>query len=318
MNPAPERFPLLCLPTPCHALPRLSADLGIDLWIKRDDLTGFAMGGNKGRKLEYLIHDALKSGADIVTTCGSTQSNFVRQLAAACAVAGIRCAAALMDGPYEPGYQEPHPKPCRGGNLILDELFGLEIDHHPDGPWEELFARSTALAERHRRAGEQVYEIPIGGSSPLGAYGFVQAASEIPETFDFVVTATSSGSTHAGLAYGLAGAPTRVIGISCDPEPEIRDDLVRLSRGLDELLGSHRATADFDLRFDYVGPGYGWPSEAGEAAMTRMARQEGIVLDPVYSAKAFSGLIDLTKRGEISGRVLFWHTGGMPALFAHD
>lgn len=296
----------------------MSELLGIDLWIKRDDLTGFALGGNKGRKLEYLMAEALASGADTVVTCGAAQSNFVRQLGAACAILGMRCVAAVMALPYA----EIHGRPAftgsdEGGNVVLDRILGVELHSYPDGDWEDLARHAEELALEQERLGRTVYRIPIGGSSALGAYAFVEAAKEAPG-FDVVVTASSSGSTQAGLAYGYHGLDTRVIGVACDPEPEIMEDLLRLVGGLDDLTGGRKAMgeADLELRLEWAGEAYGVPSPAGEEALTLLARTEGIFLDPVYSAKAFSGVIDMARSSELGGRVLFWHTGGTPALFA--
>lgn len=314
----PSRFELCCLPTPCHRLPRASARLVVDLWIKRDDLTGFAGGGNKGRKLEYLVPEIQASGAEVVVTCGSTQSNFVRQLAAACRMIGVRCEAVMMHLPYEPEYGKPAtPGPHRGGNMVLNELFGLVPHVMPDGSWDDLFAAADERALRLRHAGQQVYQVAIGGSSPQGAYAFWQAAQELDMPFDNVVTATSSGSTLAGLATALQGTGCRVIGISCDPEEENRDDVLRLSQGLSETFGVAAPLADVDIRFEFAGEGYGVPSPEGERARRTLAAEEAILLDSIYSAKAFAGLEALVASGEIQGRTLFWHTGGTPSIFAH-
>lgn len=315
----PPRIPLVTLPTPVTRLERLSQALGVDLWIKRDDLTGFALGGNKGRKLEYLMAAALESGADAVVTCGSRQSNFIRQIGVACRVLGLACGAAVMDLPFEPEFGRPVGRlPRSGGNEVIDRLAGVDLRHYPDGSWDDLFAYAERLATEYEAAGRQVYRVPVGGSSPLGAYAFYRAGQEAMEQgdFDVVICPSSSGSTHSGLAYAYAGTPTRVIGISCDPEPENLDDLVRLCAGLDDLLGESKRLAkdDFDLRFDAVGPGYGVASDAGEAASRLFMEREGLLLDPVYTAKAFAGLLDLLP--ELKGRILFWHTGGLPTLFA--
>lgn len=316
----PKRIPLICSPTPCHRLERLSERWGIDLWIKRDDLTGFALGGNKGRKLEYLMADVVASGAEIVVSCGSSQSNFIRQLGAACSIAGVRCAACVMDLPYEEAFGQPSSIRLHehGANLLADQILGIEINKVDDGPWETLFDSTEELAKRYEKAGLKVYRIPIGGSSPLGAYSFLAAAREIDQPFDIIVTASSSGSTHAGLAYAFAGTPTKVIGISCDPEPDLYDTLAELCAGLDALTGESKnlTKTDFDLRFDWVGEGYGVTSNEALEAIGLLAREEGVFLDPIYSGKAFAGLVGLVESGQLSGRVLFWHTGGGPTLFA--
>ena len=312
----PIRIPLIQSPTPLHRLERLSAELGIDLWIKRDDLTGLAMGGNKGRKLEYLMADVVASGAKTVVTCGAAQSNFIRQLGAACAMLGLKCSAAVMTMPYD--VVEPHEKEhAEGGNLILDDLLGIDLRFAPNGTWDELYALAEALANEHESKGEKVYRIPIGGSSSLGAFAFYEAAKEINTPFDVIIFASSSGSTHTGLGFAFAGTSTRILGIACDPEPEIAQDFAELAVGLSEILGNRTALIadDYDLNFDYVGPGYGVPSEEGNAAIRRLAMTEGIFLDPIYSGKAFAGLLALADKGELTGRILFWHTGGLPALF---
>ncbi len=316
----PKRIPLICSPTPCHRLNRLSDRWGIDLWIKRDDLTGFALGGNKGRKLEYLMADVVASGADIVVSCGSTQSNFVRQLGAACSILGVRCAACVMDLPYEEAFGKPNHIRLHedGANFLADRILGIEMNKVPDGPWGSLFESTEELAKRYEMEGLKVYRIPIGGSSPLGAYGFVAAAREIDQPFDLIVTASSSGSTHAGLAYALTGTPTKVIGISCDPELDLYDTLAELCAGLDVLTGESKnlTKTDFDLRFDWVGEGYGVTNTKALKAIGLLAREEGVFLDPIYSGKAFAGLVGLAETGQLKGSVLFWHTGGVPTLFA--
>lgn len=309
---------LIQAPTPLHRLDNLSADLGLDLWIKRDDLTGFAMGGNKGRKLEYQIADALVQGADTVVTCGASQSNYIRQLGAACSMNGLRCIAATMRAPYE---YEPASGGLQdiGGNVRLDWILDVEIHAYRDDTWETLYQHAAELAATERRSGSKVYEIPVGGSSPLGAFAFLEAGKELQAQgeFDWIVFASSSGSTQTGLMHAYRGTGTKILGIACDPEPEIAEDFAELSRGLAALMGETALTAqDYLLKFDYVGKGYGIGSEAGWATIERVAQREGVFLDPVYSGKAFAGLIDLTEKGEIGGRVCFWHTGGIPTLFA--
>ncbi len=320
---APSRVPLCSLPTPLHRLPRASRDLGVDLWIKRDDLSGFAGGGNKGRKLEFLIAQALDEKAEVIVSAGSTQSNFLRQLACACRMFDIRCVAAAMELPYDKGAGKPVGRSvANNGNRVLDELFGLEMRVFPDDDWEVLDAHVQAIAEKLRGQGLRVTVLPTGGSTPLGAYGFFLAGQELEaqtrDPFEAIVLPTSSGSTHAGLGYYFHGKPTRVVGVSCDPEPELSVELWRLAGGLDSITGLDRMMVreDFDFRLGYVGAGYGVPSESGDAAIEYLIKQEGILLDPIYSGKAFAGLLDLVRKGELSGRVLFWHTGGLPTLFA--
>jgi 1-aminocyclopropane-1-carboxylate deaminase/D-cysteine desulfhydrase-like pyridoxal-dependent ACC family enzyme len=314
----PTPFSLIQKPTPCHRLDRASEALGVDLWIKRDDLTGFAMGGNKGRKLEFLVADALAAGADTIVTCGAAQSNFIRQLGAACAVAGLRCHAVMMPLPFEAGHEVAPPNLAGRGNLVLNDLFGVEPEMLDNGTWDQLFEAWDAAVARLRNAGRSVYPVALGGSGALGAYAFFEAANELPSC-ERVITASSSGSTHMGLHVAFRDYPTRVTGIACDPEPDFLRELIGVGNALCELLDTRPLDPDeVDLRRDYVGPGYGIPSEAGEHALEWLARTEGILLDPVYSAKAFAGVLDLAQRGELEGEtVVFWHTGGTPALFAY-
>lgn len=323
----PSRVDLICRPTPLHRLPRLSEDLGVDLWIKRDDLTGFAGSGNKGRKIEYLIAEAVAQGAEIVVCQGAVQSNFIRQLGAACAMMGIVCEAVVMEMPHYAAAGKPPAPPSGGrGNLILGELFGIVMHRFPDDDWDVLDAHADDLVAQRRAEGKRVMKINIGGSSPVGALSFMEAGEEIDRQasapFDFLVTSSSSGSTHAGLAYHFHGSLTKVIGISADPDPddELALDVVDLCGQLNDLIGGTKvlSRSEIDLRMGYHGEAYGIPSPEGMAAIQRFARREGIVLDPVYSGKAAAGLFDLIEKGEVGGRVLFWHTGGMPTLFALD
>lgn len=323
--PAPERIRLICSPTPLHRLNHLSEHLGIDLWIKRDDLTGFAGGGNKGRKIEFLIQEAISKGADAVVCQGAVQSNFVRQLGAACAMFGIECHAVVMELPYYAAAGKPEGKELvSGGNVVLDTLFGVKLHLVPDGDWDELDARTEDMVERLQAIGKKVYKVATGGSSALGAYSFVLAGQEIDASgarFDYVVTPSSSGSTHAGLAYQFLGSETHVIGINADPDPEdeLAHNIVELCAEVDEMLGLTKGLSrrDIDLRMEFCGEAYGIPSAEGNRAIEVFARREGIILDPVYTGKAAAGLLELVARKELSGRVLFWHTGGLPTLFAH-
>ncbi|MCE9557772.1 MAG: D-cysteine desulfhydrase family protein [Armatimonadetes bacterium] len=313
------RFPLCQLPTPCHRLERLSSDLGVELWIKRDDLTGFAAGGNKGRKLEYLLPEILASGCDTVVSSGANQSNFIRQLAAACRMVGLRFAAVTMPLPFEPPAPEMINGAVQGGNLILDDLFGAEITQLKNGTWDELEAASNQLADKLEKEGCMVKLIPLGGSSVQGAFAFSEACKELGESFDHIVVPTSSGSTHAGIAHFFSGTPTKVTGFCADPEPGMTDVVASLCGDLDHLLGTtkHLKPRDIELDTSFSGPGYGVASEVGDRATQLLAHREGIVLDPVYTAKAFAGLLDGIKNGRFKGRILFWHTGGLPSLFAY-
>lgn len=312
-----DKVPLVQLPTPLHRLDRVSQELGIDLWIKRDDLTGFAMGGNKGRKLEYMMAEAIQQNAQVVVTCGALQSNFIRHLGAAAAVCGIQCAAAVMETPYEfnPPFMDGLKR--EGGNALLDEWLGVDLNVYSDGTWEELYAHAEDLAQQYERKGLRVYRIPIGGSSALGAYAFYQAGAELGSEFDWVIFASSSGSTQVGLSHRFRGTETKVLGIASDPEPEIVEDFAELSQKLATLLDiAPIPSNEFKVIFDMVGPGYGVPSKHGNDAIRYLAAKEGVFLDPIYSGKAFAGLLELVERKEISGKVCFWHTGGLPALFA--
>ncbi len=323
MPESPPRVPLIQSPTPLHRLERASDSLGIELWIKRDDLTGFAMGGNKGRKLEYLIADALQSGAEVLVSCGAAQSNFVRQLGAACACFDLKCAAAVMQLPYpkETGEPDVAAMQATNGNVLLDSLVGVDLRVSANGTWEELDTHAETLAVEFEGKRRRVYRIPIGGSSWLGAHAFEQAGVELlaqtADPFDWIVFASSSGSTQTGLARAFHGSATKVLGIACDPEPEMTHDFEALAEEVRARRGGPTLRApNFHFNLDFVGPAYGVPSEAGNQAIQFLARTEGIFLDPIYSGKAFAGLMDLAERREIGGRVLFWHTGGTPALFA--
>jgi len=316
----PPRLSLGFFPTPIHRLDRVSADLGIDLWIKRDDLSGLALGGNKVRKLEYLLASAVAQGCDTIVTCGGLHSNFIRILAAGCAKLGLRCVATVMELPFEdeePSGERLNPT---NGNPRLSRLFGAELREFPNGAWEELYEHGAEAARAEESDGRSVYSIPIGGSSPLGAYAFWKAGQEViasGESFDWIVTASSSGSTQTGLTYAFAGTNTNILGICSDPEPEMVHELDQLGVGLSALLSCPALTwRDFRLNLDHVGSGYGIPSQEGDEAIRYLAEKEGILLDPIYTGKAFAGMLQLINCQSIGGRVLFWHTGGAPSVFA--
>ncbi len=316
------RVRLAHLPTPIEPLPRLSAHLGgAELWVKRDDQTGLATGGNKTRKLEYLIAQAQQAGADCVITAGAAQSNHARQTAAAGAKVGLEAHLVLHALPSEP------PVPI--GNLLIDRLVGAVIHWTDEGaPYAQTIAR---VAEELRAAGKRPYVIPYGGSNAWGLLGYVQAMREFAEQarevghFDAHVFATSSGGTQAGLVLGahLAALPAdcALIGISVsDVAEELVPRVVALANAGAELLGSPwRARAEaVQVNDRYLGEGYAVVNEADREAVHLAARLEGLLVDPVYTGRALAGLIDLVQRGEFGRgkRVLFWHTGGAAALAA--
>ncbi len=317
------RIPLAHLPTPVEKLERLTAHLGgPTLWIKRDDCTGLGLGGNKLRKLEFLLADALMQRADTVVTGGVVQSNHIRQTAAAAAKLGLECHLAVMTGrvpDVDPDYDET-------GNILLDRLFGA---HCVYVDWKaNRNAVIAGLIDGLKHRGRRPYMVAYGGSNALGACGFVAAAMELVQQLDHldlrithVVHASGSAGTQAGLAVGLAALAPEIalIGIDIDAEPErVRADVDRLARQTADMLGVP-APAPVTVLSGYAGPGYGMPAEAMVAAVRLGARLEGLVLDPVYSGKGFAGLIDLVRRVRFkpTDNVLFWHTGGAPGLFAY-
>lgn len=313
------RSPMAFLPTPLHPLPRLSARLaGPGLWAKRDDQAGLALGGNKARKLEYLLGEAIAQGADTLITTGAPQSNHARQTAAAAARAGMRCALILRGDP--PGELT--------GNLLLDRLLGAEIVWAGTRSTSEVMSE---VADELRARGQRPYLIPLGGSNAVGAVGYVAAMGEFVEqcqaarlTFDAIVFATSSGGTQAGLVVGArqVGYTGRIVGISVDHRAEeFKRILASIADATAERLGLSPtfAASDFDVRDAYLGGGYGVMGEPEREAIEMAAQSEGLLVDPVYTGRALAGLIDLIRAGEFKRgqNVLFWHTGGTPALFAY-
>lgn len=317
----PARFSLAHLPTPLEPLDRLSALLGgPSLWIKRDDQTGLAGGGNKTRKLELLIADALAQRADLVLTVGAIQSNHCRQTAAAAARAGLDCVLVLR------GVAPPRRQWT--GNLLLNDLLGARIvwtgDRDRDVVMEEV-------AQQERAAGRRPYLIPLGGSNVVGAAAYALAFAELWKqmhergvAFDRIVFASSSGGTQAGLAAGAAacGYQGWLVGITNDQTAAELSALV--SPLVVEVCRSLEIAAPPPARLiavddSYLGGGYAVMGDPDREAIRLLAQTEGILLDPVYTGRAMSGLLDQIRRGLIgSGEtVLFWHTGGAPALFAY-
>jgi 1-aminocyclopropane-1-carboxylate deaminase len=325
-----HRFPRHSLtfgPTPIHPLPRLSAHLGgkVELYAKREDCnSGLAFGGNKTRKLEYLIPEALAQGCDTLVTIGGIQSNHTRQVAAVAAHLGLKCVTVQenwvnwFDGLYD-----------RVGNIQMSRILGADV-RLVDASFGIAFKQSweDALADV-RRAGGKPYAIPAGASDhPLGGLGFVGFAEEVRAQerelgirFDYIVVCSVTGSTQAGMVVGFAadGRADRVIGIDASAKPEqTRAQILRIAQHTAELVALGRPIADEDivLHTRYAYPEYGVPSDETLEAIRLCARLEGMLTDPVYEGKSMQGLIDLVRRGELpaGAKVLYAHLGGVPAL----
>lgn len=320
-----DQFPrhrFAVLPTPLENLPNLSADLGHEIWIKRDDCTGFALGGNKVRKLEFLMADAIAKGADTIITAGGTQSNHVRQTAAAATKLGLSCECILERVRTDDLYET-------NGNVFLDHLFGATPHFVEKGA--DVDAAMAALSDQLAADGRLVYPVPVGGSNPLGCLGYVECAFEMATQFrgiglhpSAIVLASGSAGTQAGLLVGLAlaGLEIEVLGMCVSRDGEAQQSKVSdLVDTLCILINREDLADVIDVRCDggYVGPGYGAPTDGMVAAIQRVARTEGIFLDPVYTGKAMAGLIDYAETGKLEGRgpIVFLHTGGVPALFVY-
>ncbi|KNC09728.1 cysteine desulfhydrase [Klebsiella sp. RIT-PI-d] len=317
------RFPRLELigaPTPLEYLPRFSDYLGREIFIKRDDVTPMALGGNKLRKLEFLAADALREGADTLVTAGAIQSNHVRQTAAVAAKLGLHCVA-LLENPFGTRAENY----LTNGNRLLLDLFNVQVEMcdglvDPDRQLGEVATRLEAQ-------GFRPYVVPVGGSNALGALGYVESALEIAQQCEgavdisSVVVASGSAGTHAGLAVGLEQLmpQAELIGVTVSRKvAEQRPKVVALQQAVAQQL-ELTARADIQLWDDYFAPGYGIPSDEGQEAVQLLAKLEGILLDPVYTGKAMAGLIDgiTRQRFKDDGPILFIHTGGAPALFAY-
>jgi D-cysteine desulfhydrase family pyridoxal phosphate-dependent enzyme len=306
------------LPTPVEQLPRLSSALGGPrLFVKRDDQTGLAFGGNKTRKLEFLLAEAQANGARTLITAGALQSNHCRQTAAAAARYGFNCILVLYSATGLAASGTP------SANLLLDHLLGAEIvlttRPQRDQTLREVFQSAWD-------AGRRPYLIPYGGSNPTGAAGYVFAMQELLSQqiqADWIVFPSSSGGTHAGLALGakLFGFKGKVFGISVDePEDVLKERVAQLAEKTADALGEKIAFQPSDVlaNADYLGAGYGMMGPGEQEAIRLFARHEALLLDPVYTGRAAQGMIDLIRKGFFSHEetVLFWHTGGTPALFA--
>jgi L-cysteate sulfo-lyase len=324
-----SRFPRLHfahLPTPLEPMERISAELGgPNLWIKRDDCTGLSSGGNKTRKLEYLMADAVERGADTIITQGATQSNHARQTCAIAAKLGMESHILLEDrtGYHDEAY-------AHNGNVLLDQLHGATISIRPAD--SDMNAEMENLALQLRDDGKKPYVIPGGGSNETGALGYVNAAFELTHQanerslrIDHLVHATGSAGTQAGLVVGMeamhSGIPVYGIGVRAPKQKQEENVYALAQRTLDfmglnpDLVAREKVVANSD----YVGDGYGLPTNTMVEAVKMLAQFEGILLDPVYSGKGFAGLIDLIRKGHFKQgeNVVFLHTGGSVSLFAY-
>jgi D-cysteine desulfhydrase family pyridoxal phosphate-dependent enzyme len=305
------------LPTPVESLPRLTDFLGgPQLFVKRDDQTGLAFGGNKTRKLEFLVAEAREQGADMLISAGAIQSNHCRQTAAAAAKFGFECILVLT------GQSPKQPT----ANLFLDVLFGARIVNVTDRADRDRVLKETF--DKAVEEGKNPYLVPYGGSSTTGALGYAFAMEEFIKQdvrADWIVFGTSSGGTHAGLVLGqrVFGFKGNVLGISIDESEDwLRSSVSRLASETSERIGDHIEfkPADVLANADYCKAGYGVLTDAECEAVRLFAKMEGLLLDPVYTGRAAAGLIDLIRKGFFSKdeKILFWHTGGQPALFAEN
>ncbi len=303
------RIRLGLFPTPIHRLDNISRLLGTNVWVKRDDLTGIGLGGNKVRKLEFLLADAKEKGAEIVFTTGGAQSNHAMLTAACCRRLGMEPILILK----KRGVTE------KKGNLLLESWMNTDVRFMDTDDYEDIYREMDRVGQA---LGRPYYKIPCGGSNALGSLGYVDCAKEIAESglpFDALVCAEGSGGTHAGMALGasLYLPETQVYGMMVDSEPfeEITPGIMQGTAGLLELVPSQIPALHHR---DMTGPGYAKPSEAGAEAIAMMAENEGIFLDPVYTGKAFAGLIAMAREGAFrpEDNVLFLHSGGAGGLFA--
>ena len=319
------RVSLAHLPTPLEFLPRLTNHLGgPKIFVKRDDCTGLGTGGNKTRKLEFLMAEARSQGATTVITQGAVQSNHARQTAAAAARLGLKCELV-----FEARVEGASDAYLKSGNVLLDKMFGARIRTVAKGT--DMTAELDAVADQLRRGGELPYVIPGGGSSPTGALGYVDCALELITqanrqnlVIDHVVHATGSAGTQAGLAVGLKATHANIplLGIGVSAGREVQEQRVfELARATATFVGAAGAVRREDIvcNCDYVGPGYGVPTQAMNEAVLLLARLEGLLFDPVYTGKALAGMIDLVRKGffDDAENIVFIHTGGSAGLFAY-
>jgi D-cysteine desulfhydrase len=311
------RFPLSLVPTPCHRLSALSERYGVELYCKRDDMTGFGFGGNKSRKLEFLIGEAMEHRCDTLLTCGGIQSNFCRLTAAAGAVAGM--SVHLVLGGKRPSIPS--------GNVLLDTMLGAEIHYVESADWGDWEAESERLYDSLESRGRKVFRIPVGGSVPVGVAGYTAVFLEIlmdqerlGVEFDHIIHASGSAGTQAGLVVGkdLTSWAGQVTGVSVAMgRAELEENVFTLASETAGMLGGRAIRSSVQVDDGYIGPGYAVRTEQAEKAIEMFARKEGIFLDHVYTGKAAGALIDRLDKGLLKGqKVLFLHTGGLPELFA--
>jgi L-cysteate sulfo-lyase len=319
------RLGLATLPTPLEPMHRLTEHLGGPrLWVKREDATGLGFGGNKLRKLDYVLHAAISEGADTIVSGGVIQSNSQRQVAAAAAKLGLSCHLAVYHGRLTP----PAPEYKTSGNAFLNRLFGAQLH---DVPWTgDRNAAIRALVGELEAQGHKPYFVPYGVSNALGAIGYATAISEIESqaallgfTPSAIVHCTGSAGTQAGLVIGanVAMPDTRIVGIDIDAEPaRVRADVVALAQEASSLLDIRFDESAIEVVAGHAGPAYGVPHEATLEAIRLAGRLEALPLDPVYSGKGLAGLIALIRQGRWrkDEDVIFLHTGGAPALFAYQ
>ena len=299
------------LPTPVSYLANLSKKLGVELYLKRDDLTEYGTGGNKLRKLEYLLYDAKQKGATALITVGGAQTNHGRLTAALAAKYQMKCAIVCMDD--YPGQLT--------ANMLLDRIFGAEVIlHKPDGT--DISDVVAEVIKKYEAAGESCYFIPMGGSNTIGALGYYECAKELKNQFSsgHVVAALGSMGTYMGLFCGLHGSPLKLTGIQIMPyEENIYDFAMNYYQEIknDWELTEDVSKEDFHIETGYLYGGYNLPSEAVRNAIYTMGQNEAIVLDPCYTGKAFAGLLEMIKKGDIKQgeTVIFVHTGGFPGIY---
>lgn len=341
-NWKPGKVKTAILPTPLHKLDNLSAELKSDVYIKRDDLTGMAFGGNKLRKLDYLVKEAKDAGYTVLMTFGGTQTNHGRQTAAVACKYGMKSIIIA-------NMHDDAPPEALSGNLLLDEILGCDvifmdmssINKNKAGKPPHVIKQETAklrkavakkVIEMYEARGEKVYEMPAGGSTTTGVLGYFDCVEEIMEQMkkddlriDYVVCSSGSNATYAGLWLGAKyhGAPFKVIG--CTVSPYSWQNNVNMAKLINETserfgLGIHAEPEDVDLRGDYSGIGYDVPDEKTFASIYRLARSEGIFVDPCYTGKGFTGMLDMIETEDIpaGSNVLFIHTGGVPGLYSQQ